>query len=181
MPRSVTGLSATGPNLYPSCRHDIESQIVYRTVDRVKRHFEVIRKSDGVCIGRVERRHFTPNVNYTGSRIRRAFRGSHKWFAVGLDHCLTSQMDWPTKWRAAASVWTTFHEKEIAAEVEAFNAMVPVGTPVRFWPGVRNAEPKLGNVRSKAWVLGGHTAVVKVTGYAGGIALSHVESDWADR
>lgn len=36
-------------------------------------------------------------------------------------------------------------------------------------------------VRSKAWVVGGHTAVVKVTGYAGGIALSHVESDWADR
>lgn len=61
------------------------------------------------------------------------------------------------------------------AAVASFNENVPVGTKVVYWPGVR--EPGLEMVsttRSEAWLLGGHTPVVMVEGYAGGIALSHV-------
>lgn len=58
---------------------------------------------------------------------------------------------------------------------EAFNAKYPVGTPVRYWPGVREGAGTESKTRSEAWLMGGHSVVVKVEGYAGGIALTHVE------
>jgi hypothetical protein len=58
--------------------------------------------------------------------------------------------------------------------VEWFNAVCPVGSHVLYWPGVREGEPRRSVTRSAAWLLGGHTPVVLVEGYAGGIALSHV-------
>lgn len=58
--------------------------------------------------------------------------------------------------------------------VEWFNKVCPIGTAVYYWPGAREGEPRKGVTRSEAWLLGGHTPVVMVTGYAGGIALSHV-------
>lgn len=58
--------------------------------------------------------------------------------------------------------------------VEQFNEVCPVGTPVLYWPGVREGEGRESVTRSAAWLLGGHTPVVMVEGYAGGIALSHV-------
>ena len=58
--------------------------------------------------------------------------------------------------------------------VEQFNARFPVGTPVLYWPGVREGEGRESVTRSEAWLLGGHTPVVMVEGYAGGIALSHI-------
>lgn len=60
------------------------------------------------------------------------------------------------------------------AEVEQFNQHVPVGTGVLFWPGAREGVGRVGATRSAAWALGGHTPVVLVEGYAGGIALTHV-------
>ncbi len=62
-----------------------------------------------------------------------------------------------------------------------FNAKHPVGTPVRYWPGFRNvpglsdSKAREGATRTVAWLMGGHTPVVSVTGYIGGIALTHVE------
>jgi len=61
-----------------------------------------------------------------------------------------------------------------SAEIDQFNERVPVGTPVLFWPGVREGAGRESATRSAAWTLGGHTAVVLVEGYAGGIALTHV-------
>jgi hypothetical protein len=58
--------------------------------------------------------------------------------------------------------------------VEWFNEVCPVGSPVFYWPGVREGEPRKSVTRSAAWLLGGHSPVVLVEGYAGGIALSHV-------
>lgn len=60
--------------------------------------------------------------------------------------------------------------------VERFNRLYPVGTPVRFWPGVREGEGQIGLTRSAAEILSGHTPVVWVTGHAGCIALTHVET-----
>ena len=57
--------------------------------------------------------------------------------------------------------------------VKKFNAH-PVGVPVLYWPGTREGEGRKSITRSAAWLLGGHTPVVLVEGYAGGIALSHV-------
>lgn len=59
----------------------------------------------------------------------------------------------------------------------AWNVSYPVGTPVRFWPGVRSGDGELAVTRSEAWELGDGTPVVAVEGRAGGIALSHVEVD----
>jgi len=60
-------------------------------------------------------------------------------------------------------------------KTERFNALHPVGTPVRYWPGVRSGEGRESVTRTPAWVVGGHTPCVSVEGYAGGIALTHIE------
>lgn len=59
--------------------------------------------------------------------------------------------------------------------VERFNALCPVGTPVLYWPGVREGKGRESVTRSPAWLMGGHSPVVMVDGYPGGIALAHVE------
>jgi len=58
--------------------------------------------------------------------------------------------------------------------VEQFNEVCPIGSPVLYWPGAFEGEGRKSVTRSAAWLLGGHTPVVMVEGYAGGIALSHV-------
>lgn len=60
-------------------------------------------------------------------------------------------------------------------KAQKFNAAHPVGTPVRYWPGLRRGDGIESVTRTPAWAMGGHTAVVSVEGYAGGIALTHVE------
>jgi hypothetical protein len=62
-----------------------------------------------------------------------------------------------------------------ASTVDAWNKRVVVGTHVRYWTGVREDEPKTGETRSQAQLLGGHTPVVWVTGHAACIALTHVD------
>lgn len=62
------------------------------------------------------------------------------------------------------------------AIIEDFNARYPIGTPVRFWTCCRDdCEPREGQTRSTAQLLGGHTAVVWVTGVSSCIALTHVD------
>jgi hypothetical protein len=58
--------------------------------------------------------------------------------------------------------------------VAQFNDICPIGSPVLYWPGAFEGEGRTSVTRSAAWLLGGHTPVVMVEGYAGGIALSHV-------
>ena len=58
---------------------------------------------------------------------------------------------------------------------EELTRLFPVGTPCRYWPGVREGLGRQGTIRSMWRVLGsGHVAVM-VTGYPGAIAETHVE------
>lgn len=60
--------------------------------------------------------------------------------------------------------------------VEATNSgEIPVGTLVRYWPGVREGEGKTGRTRSAVGTVGDGTPVVWIEGEAGCIALTHVE------
>jgi len=59
--------------------------------------------------------------------------------------------------------------------VEWFNQENPIGTPVRYWTGVREGEGQTGVTRTAAHLLGGHTPVVWVTGHPACIALTHVQ------
>ena len=58
--------------------------------------------------------------------------------------------------------------------VEQFNAHHRVGTPVLYWPGTREGDGRESVTRSPAWLMGGHSPVVTVDGYPGGIALTHI-------
>lgn len=77
--------------------------------------------------------------------------------------------------RRAAERRTNAERARVDAEVAAWNAAHPVGTPVRFWPWTRDGEGRPGRTRSVAWAPGGHTPMVLVEDYVGGILLSHVE------
>jgi hypothetical protein len=70
---------------------------------------------------------------------------------------------------------------------DEFNALYEVGVPVFAYPGARpedipSTRRLVTRTRSKATVLGGHTAVVWVEDYGSCIALSHVdvvsEGEW---
>lgn len=69
----------------------------------------------------------------------------------------------------------------LEAQCARFNAEHPVGSTIRVWPGAVNERPPVPVtvVAPGAYVLGGHTAVVRVTGGHGCIALSHVMRDLA--
>ncbi|MFH8805189.1 hypothetical protein ACH4F6_37565 [Streptomyces sp. NPDC017936] len=62
-----------------------------------------------------------------------------------------------------------------AEHVEAWNAHHSIGRAVRYWTGFREGAGIKGRTRSAATVLGGHTAVVWVTGHDACIALTHVK------
>lgn len=70
--------------------------------------------------------------------------------------------------------------KEAEWTAAEWNALYPVGTRVRYWPGIKKGQkPRRSKTRSEAWDLETNppTPVVKVEGCAGGIGLSHVEVD----
>lgn len=59
---------------------------------------------------------------------------------------------------------------------DEWNATYPVGTPVRYWRGVKEGEPSgTGPTRSPAEVRSDY-AVVFITGCSGFICLTHVEA-----
>lgn len=66
-------------------------------------------------------------------------------------------------------------QEQIEAVAAAFNDRHPIGSPVFAFPGTREGGAIVTCTRSVAWVMGGHTAVVKVHGHAGGIALTHID------
>ena len=59
-------------------------------------------------------------------------------------------------------------------KVERFNERYPVGTPVRYWPGIRHGDGRESVTRTPAWLVCGKPCV-SVEGYPGGIALTHLE------
>jgi hypothetical protein len=79
----------------------------------------------------------------------------------------------------------TTHKPEPERTADQFNERYPIGTPVIAYPGCRpqypneipcGACPRLDTrTRSRASVLGGHTAVVWVDGHGACIALTHID------
>jgi hypothetical protein len=70
--------------------------------------------------------------------------------------------------------------QRVNATADAWNAAHKVGTPVIAYPGGRpedfpNDERIFTTTRSRATVLGGHTAVVWVHGHSACIALTHID------
>jgi len=58
---------------------------------------------------------------------------------------------------------------------EQFNRTYPVGTVVRYWPGIKyGGSGAVARTRTPAWLVGA-TPCVSVEGYPGGIALTHVD------
>lgn len=70
----------------------------------------------------------------------------------------------------------TKDRREPFVEVQAWNARHSIGTPVRYWTGARTGPGQIGETKTIATVMGGHTAVVWVTGHNACIALTHVEA-----
>ena len=62
------------------------------------------------------------------------------------------------------------------ALVKHWNQAHDVGISVRYWPGMRAGDGLEGTTRTVAQLLGGHTAVVWVTGSPACIALTHIEA-----
>lgn len=65
----------------------------------------------------------------------------------------------------------------INATAAEFNARVPVGTPVLYWPVAGKPESVRALTRSEAWDLPAAYPVVKLTGKAGGVLIDHVRVD----
>lgn len=63
----------------------------------------------------------------------------------------------------------------VTEQAQEWNDAHPVGTPVRYWPGMRTGIGRKGVTTSEAWAIGGHTAVVRIDTDSSCIALSHVE------
>lgn len=61
-----------------------------------------------------------------------------------------------------------------AAQVDAWNTAHPVGSPVQYWPGMRDGEPSYGVTTHPASVLGGHTPVAWIDTCGSCVALTHV-------
>lgn len=68
----------------------------------------------------------------------------------------------------------TARVKRAQREVDAFNERHPVGTPVRYWLGLREGPGSTSRTRSEAALMSDH-ASVWIEGVAGSVALSHVE------
>jgi hypothetical protein len=56
--------------------------------------------------------------------------------------------------------------------VQAWNQMVPVGTPVKVH--LDDGSLKDSKTESEAWMLGGHTAVIQLEGISGAYSLARV-------
>lgn len=59
--------------------------------------------------------------------------------------------------------------------VYAFNRTNLSGTPVRYWPSLREGEGLRSRTWGAAWLLGGHTPVVRIVGEAELVTLDHVQ------
>lgn len=63
----------------------------------------------------------------------------------------------------------------VITDADRWNARYGIGTPVTAYPHARTDEPLRTRTRTPAWRIGDGASVVSVDGYAGGIALTHVD------
>jgi hypothetical protein len=65
-------------------------------------------------------------------------------------------------------------EQDQDPELTQAKSRLPEGTKITYWPGFRTDEGRKSVTRSEVWRLPSGSLVVKVDGYAGGIALTHI-------
>ena len=67
-------------------------------------------------------------------------------------------------------------KREAAAQrtVDGWNAKHPIGTAVHYWGAAKVGAGTVSRTRSEAWQVSAYPMVL-VEGFAGGIALTHVE------
>lgn len=93
-----------------------------------------------------------------------------------------------TRWEASEAGWdvpaprgkgsrrgTDFCPDHRGSAAPSIDTDLAIGTPVRYWRGVRDGQGVESRTRTRVQMLGGHTAVVWVEGYASCVALTHVE------
>lgn len=61
-------------------------------------------------------------------------------------------------------------------ELTAEQQRLPVGTPVTYWPGIREAQGRESVTRTDVWRMPSGQLVVAVAGYPGGVALTHIST-----
>lgn len=64
---------------------------------------------------------------------------------------------------------------KVEKEATVFNEKYPVGTAVRYWPGQRHGKGCESKTRTRATIIGNHTAVVWLEDHSACVALSHVQ------
>lgn len=125
-------------------------------------------RKDRTCpCGRVIRRgdRYVEHLEFPGGESGYADDAGHP---VRLPECA------PCAYRAGRAALVGLPTAEQLAA--AFNDRHPVGTVVHYWTGARSGPGVRSTTRTEAQVLGGHTAVVWVTGEAACINLSHVQA-----
>lgn len=118
-----------------------------------------------------------PPSGDTPSRTRdNKQHGTHSRYVQGCrcDECREAKRAYMAQWRKKKKTRALPSVGQVIVDV--WNDVVPIGSPVHYWPGILGGDGAKSVTRSQAWLLGGHTPVVLVEGYSGGIALTHVIS-----
>ncbi|MGW6531386.1 hypothetical protein [Streptomyces venezuelae] len=126
----------------------------------------------------------TPPVDAKALALREAYKHQPEPFeaefaALACTHPEACACEDDPSWAAFIARQTALNN--LWRQVAAFNAAYPVGTPVIAYPGARPEDCAdvtriETTTRSRATVLGGHTAVVWVNGHGACIALTHIDA-----
>jgi hypothetical protein len=71
--------------------------------------------------------------------------------------------------------WQSKEPVSPAKAVAKWNERFPIGTPVRYWTGLREGIGRVSTTRTEASVSSSQTAVVWLDGVSSYIKLSHIE------
>lgn len=66
-------------------------------------------------------------------------------------------------------------QQQLAEQLNAWNAMHPPGSKVRYYPVAGRGQHTDTITRSEAWIAGGHSIIVLIQGKAGGVSIAHLE------
>src|SRR5262249_3546097 len=66
-------------------------------------------------------------------------------------------------------------ELELSETVSSLTRQFPLGSPCRYWPGVKKGPGLPSKIRSAFGVLNQETVVVWVEGHRGSVAIKHLE------
>lgn len=65
--------------------------------------------------------------------------------------------------------------EQLEKQVTNWNAKNPIGTPIYYYPTLKDRIPKQTKTRSTAWVMSCHSAMVMIEGVSGGVSLDHIQ------